>query len=116
MHKVLGIDKFMSLTKLHAKGGGFLVKNKLIIVAELHVLPAVVVVPEENVSITRPLSSKDENQVDDGAPEEDSDDDNDGTYEFEEASSLVLNDSATSNGTIQTVDVNGFDVFTSRVI
>lgn len=71
-----GHDKFISLTKLHSKGRGFLVKNKLTIVAELHVLP------EGNVSIAAPLSlsSKDVTQadeiaedadlVDDGASEE----------------------------------------------
>ncbi|KAL0866273.1 hypothetical protein Bca101_045391 [Brassica carinata] len=53
-----GCDKFVSLAKLRERSEGFLVNNKIIILAELHVLPpAVVVVPQETVKkITEPLS------------------------------------------------------------
>ncbi|XP_018445092.1 MATH domain and coiled-coil domain-containing protein At3g58270 [Raphanus sativus] len=99
-----GCDTFVPLTKLHEKSEGFLVNNKIIILAELHVLPAsVVVVPEETVKkITEPLScqaddesvgksqrgaSCEETEVtnldDDGSSEEgsDNDDDDDGLFD-----------------------------------
>ncbi|KAG2324802.1 hypothetical protein Bca4012_039304 [Brassica carinata] len=100
-------NKFISLTKLHSKGRGFLVKNKLTIVAELHVFP------EENVSIAAPLSSKDETQadekaedadlvVDNAASEEGSDDDDDGTSDW-----------VTDNDGSFEEDVENFDVSSS---
>ncbi|KAF3524386.1 hypothetical protein F2Q69_00049422 [Brassica cretica] len=64
-NKTWGYTQFVSLAKLHEKSEGFLVNNRLIILAELHVLPAVVV-PEETLKITtEPLSSKDGTQADD---------------------------------------------------
>ncbi|CAL9245921.1 unnamed protein product [Arabidopsis halleri] len=72
--------EFVSLTKFREKGEGFLVNNRLIILAEVHVLPAIVL-PVEPVKIADPLSSKGGNQAadasvnDDATSEEGSDDD-----------------------------------------
>lgn len=55
-----GLNKFVPLNKLHATAEGFLVNNSLIVLAVLHVLPAVVV-PEETVKL---LSCKDGDQAD----------------------------------------------------
>ncbi|KAJ0255495.1 Uncharacterized protein HA466_0102400 [Hirschfeldia incana] len=95
-----GHSMFISLAKLHSKARGFLVKNKLTIVAELHVFP------EDYVSIAAPLGSKDETQadekadlVDNGASEEDSDDDDDGTSDW-----------VTDNDASFEEDVENFDI------
>lgn len=69
-----GFKEFLPLYKLHARGNGFLVRNKLIIVAEVQILPAIVV-PEETMKVTEPLRSKEGNQVDDASSVEDTDDD-----------------------------------------
>ncbi|VVB06157.1 unnamed protein product [Arabis nemorensis] len=77
-----GFKEFLPLYKLHARGNGFLVRNKLIIVAEVQILSAIVV-PEETMKVTEPLRSKERNQADDvsvedtDASEEDPDDDDD---------------------------------------
>ncbi|KFK39699.1 hypothetical protein AALP_AA3G277400 [Arabis alpina] len=52
-HQCWGYDDFVSLTKIHAKDEGFLVNDKLTIIAELVVFPASVV-----VKISEPLSTK----------------------------------------------------------
>lgn len=66
-HKSWGYKEFVSLTKIHANDEGFLVNDKLIIVADLLVFPASVVVPEETVKISEPLSSKEGNQASDAS-------------------------------------------------
>ncbi|KAJ4885046.1 TRAF-like superfamily protein [Raphanus sativus] len=93
-NKAWGYTKFVSLAKLHDKSEGFLVNSRLIILAELHVLPASLVVPEETLKITEPLSSQaddesvgksqrdssceeTEDSDDDAVSEEGSDDDDD---------------------------------------
>lgn len=94
-----GHDKFISLTKLHAKGRGFLVKNKLTIVAELHVLP------EGNVSIAAPLSlsSKDETQADEKA--EDADLVDDGASEEATSEEWVTDDDGLFEEDVENDDV-----------
>ncbi|KAJ4885043.1 TRAF-like superfamily protein [Raphanus sativus] len=101
-NKAWGYTKFVSLAKLHDKSEGFLVNSRLIILAELHVLPAVVV-PEETLKITEPLCNQaddesvgkskrdssceetEDSDDDDGVSEEGSDDDDgpsdDGSFE-----------------------------------
>lgn len=71
-----GFKEFLPLYKLHARGNGFLVRNKLIIVAEVQILPAIVA-PEEIAKITERLSSKEGNQADDASVEDTDDLDDD---------------------------------------
>ncbi|CAN8279887.1 unnamed protein product [Cochlearia groenlandica] len=65
-HPGWGYHEFVSLTKLHAKDQGFLVNNKIIIVAELDFLP-VVVKPEETVKVIVRVGREEETQADDAS-------------------------------------------------
>ncbi|KAG7566155.1 MATH/TRAF domain [Arabidopsis suecica] len=58
-----GFEDFLLLEKLRNKGEGFLVNDRLTIVAEVHVLPAIVE-PLEFVKIIASLSSNERNQAD----------------------------------------------------
>ncbi|XP_010516486.2 PREDICTED: MATH domain and coiled-coil domain-containing protein At3g58440-like [Camelina sativa] len=59
-----GFEEFLPLDKLLDPCERYMVSDRLIILAEVQVLPAVVV-PEEPVKIIEPLSSKEGNQVSD---------------------------------------------------
>ncbi|CAL9245917.1 unnamed protein product [Arabidopsis halleri] len=58
-----GFEDFLLLEKLRNKGEGFLVNDRLTIVAEVYVLPAIVL-PLEPVKIIASLSSNERNQAD----------------------------------------------------
>ncbi|CAA7060694.1 unnamed protein product [Microthlaspi erraticum] len=88
-HTSWGHTKFVSLTKLRAEDERFLVNDKFIVVAEVHVLPAKVV-PAETVKVSEPDgASKDNLDEDDDTSKDGSDD--------------------------ETCDVNGFEVSSSQV-
>ncbi|VYS60773.1 unnamed protein product [Arabidopsis thaliana] len=74
-----GYKDFLPLHKLHARGNGFLVRDRLIIVAEVQILPAIDV-PKDTVKITEPLCWKEGDPATD-ASEEDLDDYDDSSEE-----------------------------------
>ncbi|XP_009104142.1 MATH domain and coiled-coil domain-containing protein At3g58410 isoform X2 [Brassica rapa] len=90
-----GCDKFVSLSKLHEKGEGFLVNNKIIILAELHVLPAEV----ESVGKSQRDSSCEAAQETEVTNLDDDDDDDDGPF-----------DEGTGGGVSSKEDVDNDDV------
>ncbi|RID54474.1 hypothetical protein BRARA_G01798 [Brassica rapa] len=91
-----GCDKFVSLSKLHEKGEGFLVNNKIIILAELHVLPAEV----ESVGKSQRDSSCEAAQETEVTNlDDDDDDDDDGPF-----------DEGTGGGVSSKEDVDNDDV------
>ncbi|CAF2173154.1 unnamed protein product [Brassica napus] len=89
-----GCDKFVSLAKLHEKSEGFLVNNKIIILAELHVLPAEV----ESVGKSQRDSSCEAAQETE-VTNLDDDDDDDGPF-----------DEGTGGGVSSKEDVDNDDV------
>ncbi|KAG2324796.1 hypothetical protein Bca52824_007524 [Brassica carinata] len=113
-----GCDKFVSLAKLRERSEGFLVNNKIIILAELHVLPpAVVVVPQETVKkITEPLSI----QADDASVGKSQRDSSYQVKSLEDASQTSVSETDNSlitkiQPTKETIAISGFDVYSSQV-
>lgn len=86
-----GFNEFLPLYKLHARGNGFLVRNKLIIVAEVQILPAIGV-PKDTLKITEPLSCREGNQATD-ASEEDLDDDDESEEDLDDDDDASQEDS-----------------------
>ncbi|KAL1225758.1 MATH domain and coiled-coil domain-containing protein [Cardamine amara subsp. amara] len=98
---VWGFKEFLPLYKLQARGNGFLVRNKLIIVAELHILP-VIGVRMDTIKITEPLSRKDGNQAADVSGEGSDDDDaSEEDMDYDDASSLVSEDGWTKKSPLK---------------
>ncbi|CAH8267443.1 unnamed protein product [Arabidopsis lyrata] len=81
-----GYQEMISLTKLNAKEGGFLVKNEVKIVAEVYVLQVIgnLDVLEGSQDVTKPLKR------------------------------IRLNDDGAASSHLQTMDVNGFQVLPSQ--
>ncbi|EFH54480.1 hypothetical protein ARALYDRAFT_486292 [Arabidopsis lyrata subsp. lyrata] len=90
-----GFEDFLLLEKLCNKGEGFLVNDRLTIVAEVHVLPPIVV-PLEPVKIIASLKKlddiddeNDESSDDEDASQEDTDDNDDGVCDISLLSQLM---------------------------